>query len=67
MPRKTKVMHIGKGHYQNVLIDDVILERVKDFINLGSCKTSKGECKTDVDRRIAQAKSKMEVALWRLG
>ena len=57
--KKTKVMHIGKGLYQNVAIDGVILERVEDFIYLGSCKTSSGECKTDVERRIAQAKSKM--------
>ena len=41
------------------MIDGVILERVDDFIYLGSCKTSTGECKTDVERRIAQAKSKM--------
>ena len=41
------------------VVDDVILERVYDFIYLGSCKTSNGECKTDVERRIAQAKSKM--------
>ena len=57
--KKTKVMHIGKGLYQNVSIDGVILERVNDFIYLGSCKTSSGECKTDIERRIAQAKSKM--------
>ena len=44
---------------KNVLIDGVILERVDDFIYLGSCKASTSECKTDVERRIAQAKSKM--------
>ena len=33
--KKTKVMHIGKGLYQNVAIDGVILERVEDFIYLG--------------------------------
>ena len=57
--KKTKVMHIGIGQYENVSIDGVILERVDDFIYLGSCKTKNGDCKIDVDRRIGMAKSRM--------
>ena len=57
--KKTKVMHIGIGQYENVSIDGVILERVDDFIYLGSCKTKNGDCKIDIDRRIGMSKSRM--------
>ena len=57
--KKTKVMYVGKGHYKDVIIDGVTLERVDDFIYLGSTKTSNGDCKPDIVRRIAMGKSKM--------
>ena len=57
--KKTKVMHIGKGNYVDVTIDGETLEKVLDFVYLGSCKTSEGDCKVDIMRRIARAKSKM--------
>ena len=53
--KKTKVMHIGKGNYQDITIDGEILERVLEFVYLGSCKTADGDCKTDINRRIARA------------
>ena len=57
--KKTKVMYIGKGQYRDIMIDGEILGRVDDFIYLGSLKASNGDCKPDVLRRIALAKSKM--------
>ena len=57
--KKTKVMYVGKGQYKDIEIDGQVLERVFDFIYLGSTKTSIGDCKTDVARRIGMAKSKM--------
>ena len=54
--KKTKVMHIGKGNYEDISIDGEILEKVLDFVYLGSCKTSEGDCKADITRRIARAK-----------
>ena len=57
--KKTKVMYVGKGQYKDIEIDGQVLERVFDFIYLGSTKTSNGDCKTDVARRIGMAKSKM--------
>ena len=57
--KKTKVMYVGKGEYRDIEIDGQILERVFDFIYLGSTKTHNGDCKNDVVRRIAMAKSKM--------
>ena len=57
--KKTKVMHIGKGNYQDITIDGETLEKVLEFVYLGSCKTADGDCKIDVNRRIARAKSKM--------
>ena len=57
--KKTKVMYVGRGQYKDVEIDRVILERVNDFIYLGSTKTSNGDCKPDILRRIGMAKSKM--------
>ena len=44
---------------KDVEIDGVVLERVDDFIYLGSTKTSNGDCKPDILRRIGMAKSKM--------
>ena len=49
-------MHIGKGNYEDITIDGEILEKVLEFIYLGSCKTSDGDCKVDIMRRIARAK-----------
>lgn len=57
--KKTKVMHVGKGQYQDIECDGHFLERVSDFIYLGSNKTSNGDCKADVARRIVMAKIKM--------
>ena len=57
--KKTKVMYIGKGQYQDIVIDGETLERVDEFIYLGSTKTSNGDCKPDIVRRIAMGKSKM--------
>ena len=57
--KKTKVMHIGRGTYEDIDIDGETLERVLEFVYLGSCKTSDGDCKEDLNRRIARAKSKM--------
>ena len=57
--KKTKVMYVGRGQYKDIEIDGVILERVNDFIYLGSTKTSNGDCKPDILRRIGMAKSKM--------
>ena len=57
--KKTKVMYIGKGQYRDIVIDGETLGRVEDFIYLGSSKSSNGDCKPDVLRRIAQAKTKM--------
>ena len=57
--KKTKVMHIGKGDYHDVEIDGETLEKVLEFIYLGSCKTTDGDCKADIMRRIARAKAKM--------
>ena len=57
--KKTKVMHIGKGEYEDIEIDGETLEKVLEFIYLGSCKTTDGDCKADIMRRIARAKSKM--------
>ena len=37
----------------------MILERVNHLIYLGSTKTSNGDCKPDILRRIGMAKSKM--------
>ena len=45
--KKTKVMYIGKGQYKDVVIDGETLERVQNFIYLGSTKTSNGDCKPD--------------------
>ena len=50
--KKTKVMYVGKGQIKDVEIDRLILERVNDFIYLGSTKTSNGYCKPDILRRI---------------
>ena len=36
--KKTKVMHIGKGDYHDVEIDGETLEKVLEFIYLGSFK-----------------------------
>ena len=49
--KKTKVMYVGSGQYEDVEIDRGILERVNDFIYLGSTKTSNGDCKPDILRR----------------
>ena len=57
--KKTKVMFVGKGQYRDIEIDGQILERVYDFIYLGSTKSFNGDCKPDVARRIGIAKSKM--------
>ena len=57
--KKTKVMHIGKGDYHDVEIDGETLEKVLEFIYLGSCKTTDSDCKADIMRRIARAKAKM--------
>ena len=57
--KKTKVMYIGKGQYKDIKIDDVTLERVSEFTYLGSNKTSNGDCKPDISRRIGMAKRKM--------
>ena len=57
--KKTKVMYVGKGQYQDIEIDGQVLERVFDFIYLGSSKKFNGDCKTDVARRIGMAKTKM--------
>ena len=51
-------MHVGKGQYQDIEIDGHVLERVSDFIYLCSNKTSNGDCKADVARRIGMAKTK---------
>ena len=53
--KKTKVMHIGKGNYNDISIDGETLEKVLEFIYLGSCKTVDGDCKVDINRRIARA------------
>ena len=52
-------MHIGRGTYEDIDIDGETLEKVLEFVYLGSCKTSDGDCKEDLNRRIARAKSKM--------
>ena len=52
-------MYIGNGDYKDIVVDGKTLGRVKDFIYLGSSKASNGDCKADVLRRIAQAKTKM--------
>ena len=57
--KKTKVMYIGKGTYKDITVDGETLERVDDFIYLGSTKTCNGDCKADIVRRIAMGKSKM--------
>ena len=57
--KKTKVMYIGRGQYKDIEVDGEILERVHDFIYLGSTKTENGDCKPDIVRRIAMGKSKM--------
>ena len=56
---KTKVMHIGKGEYNDIEIDGETLEKLLEFIYLGSCKTADGDCRSDIMRRIARAKAKM--------
>ena len=56
--KKTKVMYVERGQYKDIEIDGVILERVNDFIYLGSIKTRNGDCKPDILRRIGMAKSK---------
>ena len=43
--KKTKVMHIGRGTYEDIDIDGETLERVLEFVYLGSCKKSDGYCK----------------------
>ena len=40
--KKNKVMYIGKGQYKDIKIDDVTLERVSEFIYLGSNKKAMG-------------------------
>ena len=40
--KKTKVMYIGRGQYRDIEVDGEILERVNDFIYLGSTKTENG-------------------------
>ena len=57
--KKTKVMYIGRGQYKDIEVDGEILERVNDFIYLGSTKTQNGDCKPDIVRGIAMGKSKM--------
>ena len=52
-------MYVGRGQYKDIEIDGVILERVNDFIYLGSTKTSNGDCEPDILCRIGMAKSKM--------
>ena len=56
--KKTKVMYIGKGQYKDVVIDGETLERVQNFIYLGSTKTSNGDCKPAILKRIGMAKKK---------
>ena len=50
--KKTKVMYIGKGQYQDIVIDGETLERVDEFIYLGLTKTSNGDFKQDIVRRM---------------
>ena len=57
--KKTKFMNVGKGDYEDIEIDGETLERVLEFIYLGSCKITDEDCKQDIDRRSARAKSKM--------
>ena len=52
-------MYIGKGQYKDVVIDGETLERVQNFIYLGSTKTTNGDCKPDILKRIGMAKRKM--------
>ena len=54
--KKTKVIHIGKGSYEDITIDGETLEKVLEFIYLESCKTSDSDCKVDIMRRIARTK-----------
>lgn len=51
-------MHVGKGQYNDIEIDGETLEKVLEFIYLGSCKTADGDCRSDIMRRIARAKAK---------
>ena len=57
--KKTKAMRIGKGEYEDIEIDDETLEKVLEFIYLESSKTTDRDCKADIIRQIARAKSKM--------
>ena len=45
---KTKVMYVGKNLYKDIVIDGAVLERVADFIYLGSSKASDGSCSQDI-------------------
>ena len=58
--KKNKVMYIGIGQYKDIEVDGEILERVNDFIYLGSTKTQNGDCKPDIVKQIAMGKSKMK-------
>ena len=49
-------MYIGKEQYKDVVIDSETLERVQNFVYLGSTKTSNGDCEPDILKRIGMAK-----------
>ena len=60
--KKTKVMHVA-GKYNTrqdqIMLNQVPLENVKDFRYLGSVKTHDGTCSKDIKTRIGMAKNSM--------
>ena len=60
--KKTKVLHIAGTNSQKnneITIDNVPLEKVKDFKYLGSIKADDATCSKDIKCRIGMAKNKM--------
>ena len=53
--QKTKVMNIGKENCKNTSIDWETQEKVLQFIYLGSCKTSDGDCKKIYKQKNSQS------------
>ena len=41
MQKKTKVVFLGKDQYQDIEVDGEVLERVYDFVYLGSARLNK--------------------------
>ena len=54
---KTKLMAIGDHTQDTVTVDGTNVERVKEFNFLGSCITTEGDSRKEIDRRLGIGRS----------